>query len=110
MQVTVERNTFHTLTKAGLQVDAPLGADQTLTLNRNYFAATAMVGKLTGDMKGLKATENGRDAATQPGGVVATEIAGVVLPPPKPDSPDDQFLRAPGKLVFGVAMTPIGAE
>jgi serine/threonine protein kinase len=106
--LTVERNTFHTLTECGLKLDHPL-AGRSLTFAANYLAATREVGRVTGDAKRATLKDNGRDAATKPGQVPAAEVKGVTLPKPAPDAPDDQFLRPSAPLVVGPDHKPVGA-
>ncbi len=108
MDVTVERNTFHTLA-AGLRVDQPLSLNTPVTLRHNYFGATAEVGKVAGDPLMVKAENNGRDAGSKDGNLT-TPVATGVVPKPKPNAPDNQFLVPAGKVTVGDKKTPIGAD
>lgn len=103
-RVTVERNTFHTA-KTGVRVDQLPAADRDLSVSRNYFAA-AGVAVTAADPKGVKATQNGLDAATQPGVSAGEVVPDVALPAPTPDAPDAQFLKA--KITLGGK--PVGAD
>ncbi len=112
VQVSIERNTFHGVREAGIKLDAPLtGGKQELTVSRNFFAdTTALV--VGPPSPGLKATENGRDAASQEGAipvnaftVPAFAFAGL--------NPNDAatFLRPAGNLTaVGPNKLAIGAE
>ena len=108
MDVTVERNTFHTLA-AGLKVDQPLTLNTPIVLRQNYFGATAEVGKVAGDPLMVKAESNGRDAGSQDGNLT-TPVANGVVPKPKPDDPVSKFLVPAARVTVGEPKTPIGAD
>ncbi len=113
VQVTVERNTFHTVREAGLKFDAPLaGGRQELVFARNYFAATAALA-VGPPSAGLKATDNGMDAASKDGTLplkpfpVDVPFAAAALNP----NEDVTFLRPAGRLsAVGPNKVAVGAE
>jgi serine/threonine protein kinase len=107
-ELKVEHNTFHTLTQAGVKLDQPLMEEHKVAVSRNYFAASTISVKAVGDARLLKGAENGCDMGTKPGQILATVLRTITLPKPTSETPDDQFLRAPERILLG--KTPIGAE
>jgi serine/threonine protein kinase len=105
-QVAIERNTIHTAA-VGVRIDQKPAAERSVTISRNYFAAVGNAVTAV-DPKGVKATNNGRDAATQPGLSAADVVTGATIPPPPADPADAQFLRPTGKL--DVKGQTVGAE
>ena len=97
LNLTIEENTFHTITEAGIKTDGPLTAGSVCKLARNYFAKTAAIANSNdGNAGGFTFADNARDAHSKEGNVStgSTEIAGYELPEPKPES-DATFLRYP---------------
>jgi hypothetical protein len=88
-----------------VRIDQLPAPDRNVILTRNYFSAVAEAATAA-DPKGVKFTQNGRDAATQPGVSAAEVVPDVVLVAPPPDAPDAKFLRA--KITLGGSR--IGAE
>ena len=70
-----------------MQVDQALADDRKLTISRNYFAATAEVGKVAGDAGRVTATDNCRDAGSRLGDLAATILSGFAIPKPTADTP-----------------------
>ena len=111
VQVTLSRNTFHTVRETGLKLDAPLdGGKQELVVTGNFFAATAALA--VGPPAGVKAADNGMDAASKEGSLplkafVVSDFAFSGLNP----NEDATFLRPGGRLsAVGPAKVPVGAE
>ena len=97
MKLTVEENTFHTITEACIKTEAPLTAGSVCSVTRNYFAKTAAIANSNdGNAGGFAFSENARDAHSKEGkvGTGSIEITGYELPEPKPES-DATFLRYP---------------
>lgn len=97
MNLTVEENTFHTITEAGIKTEAPLSAGSVCTFTRNYFAKTAAIANsIDGNTGGFAFADNARDPHSKEGkvGTGCIEVAGYDLPEPKPES-DATFLRYP---------------
>jgi hypothetical protein len=105
-RVDVERNTIHTAA-VGVRIDQKPAAERAVSIARNYFAAVGTAATAV-DPKGVKATGNGRDAATQPGLSAADVVTGATIPPPPADAADGLFLRPTGKL--DVKGQTVGAE
>lgn len=97
LKLTVDENTFHTITEAGIKTDVPLTAGSVCSLTRNYFAKTAaIVTSNDGNAGGFAFADNARDAHSKEGkvGTGSIEVPGYELPEPKPES-DATFLRSP---------------
>lgn len=97
--LTVENNTFHTITTAGMLADHPFaGAKQTVTLTKNYFGATKEIATSpAAAVPGFKATDNGRDKATTEGKLDTKSQTLDDLPAPNPEIDGEFLLPVAGK-------------
>ena len=108
--VKLERNTFHSLSIAGISLEGPLAGPQEVTVSRNYFANVPMLLKAS-NATGIQATDNARDAASKEGtiGLAAVAVEGPTLGLNKEN--DAEFLRPTGGAKLPVAgKTTAGAE
>jgi len=109
--VTVARNTFHSVREAGIKLDAELdGGKQELVVSGNFFAATAALA--VGPPAGVKAADNGMDAASKEGSLPlkAFVVSDFAFPGLNPNE-DATFLRPGGRLsAVGPTKTTVGAE
>ncbi len=108
--VKLERNTFHSLSIAGVSLEGPLAGPQEVTIARNYFANVPALLKAN-NAAGIQATDNARDAATKEGPIslAAVAVDGPALGVNKEN--DAEFLRPTGgaKLPLAGKVTA-GAE
>jgi hypothetical protein len=103
--LTVESNTFHTITTAGVLVDYPFaGPKQSVTLAKNYFGATKEVATTpAAAVPGLTATDNGRDKGTGEGKLDTKAVVLDDLPAPNPEN-DAEFLRSAKLAGYGAQL------
>ena len=100
--VKLERNTFHSISLAGISLEGLLAGPQEIAISRNYFANVPTLLKAS-NATGIQATDNARDANSKEGtiGLAAVAVDGPALGVNKEN--DAEFLRPTGGAKLPVA-------